>query len=87
MDAMARMDRSVGTVVHDLEIVLERVRTLRKEIVSLEGDRPGDVRIESMREMIADMQARVEGIEAFVQACQKRAHRDQLPMADFDLWM
>jgi len=87
MDAMDRMDRSVGTVVHDLEIVLERIRQLRKEVTRLEGDRPGDVRIEAMREMIADMQARVEGIEVFVQACQKRAHRDQLPTADFDLWM
>ncbi len=87
MDAMARMDRSVDTVVHDLEIVLERARQIRKEVGILDSTRPGDVRIERMRELLADMQARIEGIEAFVQACQKRAHRDELPAEDIDLWM
>lgn len=87
MDAMARMDRSVDTVVHDLDIVLERTRQLRKELGHLDSTRTGDVRIERMGELLADAQARLEGIEAFVQACQKRAHRDELPAEDIDLWM
>ena len=87
MDAMDRMDRSVGTVVHDLEIVLQRTRQLRKSIITLEGNRPGDVRLEQMHELVSDLQARVEGIEAFVQACQKRAHRDETAAEDIDLWM
>lgn len=87
MDAMARMDRSVETVTHDLEIVLDRSRKIQNEIAKLEEGRPGDVRIERMRELLSDLQARVEGIEAFVQACQKRAHRDELPAEDIDLWM
>jgi len=87
MDAMARMDRSVETVVHDLEIVLERSREFRKELTLLDATRPGDIRIEHMKELMADMQARIEGIEVFVQSCQKRAHADELPAEDIDLWM
>jgi len=87
MDAMARMDRSVETVVHDLGIVLSRTRQLRQEIERLEQKAPGDIRILRMNELLSDLQARIEGIGAFVEACQKRAHREELPADDIDLWM
>jgi len=87
MDAMARMDRSVDTVVHDLKIVLTRSRQLEQEIAKLERSSPGDVRLLQMNELLADLQARIEGIEAFVQACKKRAHREEHPVDDIDLWM
>ncbi len=85
MDAMTRMDRSVETVVHDLEIILARIRQLKREIGSLERTRTEDEHILTVKELLSDLQARTEGIEAFVQACQKRAHREELPADDIDL--
>ncbi len=87
MDAQTRMDRSVEAVVHDLEVSLSRVNELRKEIGMLDAGRHGDVRVMRLKELVADLQARVEGIEAFVQSCQRRAHREEQPPEEIDIWM
>jgi hypothetical protein len=81
------MDRSIEAVVHDLEVSLNRVAELRKEIGMLDSGRHGDVRVMRLNELIADVQARIEGIEAFVQSCQRRAHREELPPEEIDIWM
>lgn len=87
MDAQTRMDRSIEAVVHDLEVSLNRVTELRKEIGMLDTGRHGDARVMRLNELIADLQARVEGIEAFVQSCQRRAHREEQPPEEIDIWM
>jgi hypothetical protein len=81
------MDESVQTVEHDLSIVLERVQQLRKEVGSLDSVRYGEARLLRMSELLADLQARVEGVEAFVESCRQRAHRHEQPAEDIDLWM
>lgn len=87
MDAQTRMDRSIEAVVHDLEVSLARVTELRKEVGMLDAGRHGDVRVLRLNELVADLQARVEGIEAFVRSCQSRAHREELPPEEIDIWM
>lgn len=87
MDAQTRMDRSIEAVVHDLEVSLARVSELRKEVGMLDAGRHGDARVLRLNELVADLQARVEGIEAFVQSCQRRAHREELPPEEIDIWM
>lgn len=87
MDAQTRMDRSIEAVVHDLEVSLTRVTELRREIGMLDTGRHGETRVMRLNELVADLQARVEGIEAFVQSCQRRSHREEQPPEEIDIWM
>ena len=87
MDAQTRMDRSIEAVVHDLEVSLTRVTELRKEIGMLDAGRHGEPRVLRLNELVADLQARVEGIEVFVRSCQRRAHREEQPPEEIDIWM
>jgi len=87
MDAMVRMDRSVDTVVNDLEILLRRTRELKKEISAIEVSERCEGHVFRINELLADLQARVEGIESFIKACRIRAHREEPPAEDIDLWM
>jgi hypothetical protein len=87
MDAMVRMDNSVQTVEHDLAIVVERIHQLRNEVGALDTGRYGDARILRMMELLADVQARAEGISVFVESCRQRAHKHERPAEDIDLWM
>ncbi len=87
MVVQTRVDRSIEAVVHDLEVSLSRVTELRKEIGMLDAGRHGDASVMRLNELIGDLQARVEGIEAFVQSCQRREHREEQPPAEIEFWM
>lgn len=87
MDAQTRMDRSIEAVVHDLEMSLQRVNELRTVLGTMKtpGADPGH--IQRMNELVADLNTRIEGIEAFIQECQRRAHAHEQPPEEIDLWL
>lgn len=87
MDAQTRMDRSIDAVVHDIELSRERVAGLRTELAAMEGTKGDHARIQRMTELVSDLHARLEGIEVFVQSCQRRAHAHEQPSEEIDLWM
>ncbi|HAV22980.1 MAG: hypothetical protein A2X67_07455 [Ignavibacteria bacterium GWA2_55_11] len=81
------MDRSIEAVVHDLEIALARSAEIAREISTLDAGHRSNPHLLRTKELLADLRARLDGIETFVQNCQMRVHRGDEPPEDIDLWM
>lgn len=85
-DAKTIMQRSVRRVEEDLERIGTIVRTVERELAGIQSaSNPLDL-IGTMKEQLSEVHMRLEGLYAFVQACERRAFSSAKP-EDIDLWL
>ena len=87
MDSLTKMDRSIEAVVRDLEATLARSAEIAREISFLDKGHRRDPHLLHIKELLADMRARLDGIESFLLTCQLKAHTEESAAEEIDLWM
>lgn len=87
MDARSKMDHSIEAVVRDIEATLARSAEIAREISFLDKGHRRDPHLLHIKELLADMRARLDGIESFLLTCQLKAHSDESSTEEIDLWM
>lgn len=85
-DPRTIMQRSIRQVESDLERVGTIVRTVERELDELPCTPRGRELVASMKEQLGEVHTRLEGLYAFVQACERKATRPAEP-EDIDVWL
>lgn len=80
------MHSSIRQVEMDLERIGTIVRTVEEELDGLPCTPRGRELVASMKEQLGEVHARLEGLCAFVQACERKATLPPEP-EDIDVWL
>lgn len=80
------MQRSIRQVEADLERVGAIVHTVERELDELPCTPRGRDLVASMKEQLGEVHTRLEGLYAFVQACERKATRPP-EQEDIDIWL
>lgn len=84
------MHRSIRRVEADLERIGTIVRTVERELDELPSTRRGRDLVAGMKEQLGEVHTRLEGLYAFVLACEQKAARppeSPLESDDIDVWL
>ena len=88
MEPSKKMKRSVEQLLHDLRVADERLKSIKTEIGYLDYGHHGEARVLRLKELTADLHARLEGMREFVIACREAAVKEVTEdQEDIDIWM
>lgn len=88
MEPLQRMNEKIELLLDELRRVNKSVVDASRKIDKLDRQAGGEDVFVELKEILSILQARVEGLEVFVEECRKTAleKKSQFPK-DIDIWM
>ena len=81
------MNQKIKMLLGDVERITTVVSSAEERLAQLHVSRPEGAKLVSIREELAEVHTRLEGVREFVLACQSKANRKTAEQEDIDVWL
>lgn len=86
MTTTQRMTNATFALAKEIHVALERLDEIKHQVGYLDPERHTEGRVLGIKERIADLHTRLEGMKEFIESCQREASKTAT-LEEPDVWM